>query len=92
MGGMPIFEVGNWLHQATAFYAVAVPTFFYINNFLGPRVMEPVFCRDYLMAKFEKISASSSVSANATSFTPSSGLVCTNIILDMMDENLFKYL
>ena len=58
MGGMPIFEFGNWLHQTTAFYTVAIPFFLYLNNFAGPRAMEPVFCRDYIMAQFDKMAQS----------------------------------
>ena len=55
MGGMPLLETANWLHQVNGLYLTIIPCFFWINNFLGPKVMEPVFCRDFLIAQFEKM-------------------------------------
>lgn len=75
MGGMPLLETSNWLHQVTALYSTAIPVYFFVNNFLGPSTMEPVFCRDYLISNFEKISSASSSSASKKpSFVPSSGM------------------
>jgi hypothetical protein len=78
---MPVLELTNWLHQTTTFYACAIPLYIYLNNFAGPRVLEPVFCHDYLMAHFDKIATGSSSSTASTAaaapktFTPTPGKV-----------------
>ncbi|KAI3633301.1 hypothetical protein MIR68_008248 [Amoeboaphelidium protococcarum] len=79
-GNMPLLEVDNWLHQVTCLYAAAIPIYIFVNNHLGPKTMEPMFCRDFLMSHFEKIASSpsavqaaqagSSSSATTASFVP----------------------
>ena len=74
MGGMPLLELSNWLHQVTSLYATAIPVYFYINNIVGPKVLEPVFCRDYLMAHFDKIAtAPATTSGQGAAFSPTAG-------------------
>lgn len=70
---MPIFEFGNWLYQTTTFYTVAIPFFLYLNNFAGPKAMEPVFCRDYIMAQFDKMAGGAT--QKSVGYTPTPGKV-----------------
>ena len=69
MGGMPILEFGNWFHQVSAFYLGVIPFFIYLNNFAGPKAMEPVFVRDYLIAQFDKMATTPGAATTATSTT-----------------------
>lgn len=88
--GMPVLEFSNWLHQATTFYAVAIPLFIYMNNFAGPRILEPAFCRDYLMAHFEKIADSSKSTVQAVGGGASvAAPVATPAKVPIVPKNLF---
>jgi hypothetical protein len=73
-GGMPVLEVATFLPNVKSLYLTLIPVFFFVNNFLGPKRMEPVFTRDFLMAHFDKISSAES-SAKAVKFTPTPGKV-----------------
>lgn len=83
MGGMPMLEVKNWLHEVNGLYLTLIPSYIWINNFVGPRAMEPVFTKDFLMAQFEKIASSTAaapsqttqVATAKTAFTPTPGKV-----------------
>lgn len=67
-------EVSNWLHQVGSLYLTVIPIYLYVNNFLGPKVMEPVFCRDFLMAQFDRIAtAPSTTQGQSAAFVPSAG-------------------
>ncbi len=91
MGGMPILEFSNWLHQVTTFYVMAVPFYVYLNNFVGPRTMEPVFCRDYLMAQFDRMAtpAASSTAATASAVVKPQAYVPTPGKVPQLPKNMF---
>lgn len=69
---MPVLEFGNWLEQVTSFYAISIPLFLYLNNYVGPKAVEPSFTKDFLMAHFEKISSQSSA-GKSSAFVPTPG-------------------
>jgi hypothetical protein len=74
MGGMPLLEVTNWYHQVSSLYVAVVPLFLYVNNILGPKVLEPAFTRDFVMAQFDKIaSAKASIEGAGSAFAPAAG-------------------
>ena len=80
-----MLEVKNWLHEVNGLYLTLIPCFIWLNNFVGPKALEPVFTRDYLIAQFDKIAESSSTSSatSKSAFVPSAGKA------PMLPKNMF---
>lgn len=77
---MPVLEVENWLGQVTGLYLTLVPAFLFFNNHLGPKTLEQPFCRDFLMAHFERISAAPSTISAAGAGASSSGIATAQLV------------
>lgn len=98
MNGVPCTSLAHSLrslilatltHTRYAHNQVAIPFFLYLNNFAGPRAMEPVFTRDFIMAQFEKIASKSTSTAGKGAVTATAAYVPTPGKVPVLPGNLF---